>query len=198
MEYCNYNINDNIDDDDDDSTDDIDDTIDDDDDGPLISASEGLSSETLAMLGQLGFEGFSNNADVNDTMSFMSNGDPIRKNIQDLAVTENEDALSVLKNEGVVRLSSILSPELCKKCVISILNALSLKIDAGTDHYDSNICNGFGNVDASFKRWDMYLDNKDDAIAESYDNMFDKNDSILNVLFDTLFEGQGIIKLALS
>jgi hypothetical protein len=44
----------------------------------------------------------------------------------------------------------------------------------------------------------MYLDNKDDAIAESYDSMFDNNDSILNVLFANLFDGQGSIKLALS
>jgi len=189
MEYCNYN-DDNIDNNIDDNIDTNDD--DDNDDDPLISASEGLSSEVLAMLGQLGFEGFSNN--TNDTMSFMTNGDPIRRQIQDLAVTFPVDALSVLKNEGVVRLSSILSPDLCKKCVISILKTLSLKIDAGTDHYDSNINNGFGNVDASFNRWDMYLDNKDDAIAESYDSMFDNNDSILNILFANLFDGQGIIK----
>lgn len=150
-----------------------------------LTAAEGLSKETLAMLGALGLI-----KDENErtNMIYMTNGDPERLNLKDLDATAAVDAIEALKQNGVVRINNILSSDLCDACVTSIEASLALAIAAGTDHFCSTEKTGFGNVDIPGCRWDMYLDNKD-AIADSYRNMLSKG-SVLRLIFDELFEGQ--------
>jgi len=157
---------------------------DDDDNMERIKASE-LSKETLEMLTLLGLNQDNNN---NGDIIFLNNGDPSRRDLHNLIATDPIDAVNVLKNEGVVRLNNILSTDLCDKCIISILNTLSLAINEGTDHFGSS-SKTFGNIDANYNRWDMFVNKSDISIAESYLSMFDNKNSVLNLIFDQLFDG---------
>ena len=150
---------------------------------PRLTALEGLSPETLAMLGLLGFLKKENES---ANVKFISNGDPERLHLEELFETDAADTLAALKENGVVRINNILSSDLCDACVVSIESTLAVAIQEGTDHYGN--C-GFGNVDIPGCRWDMYLENET-AIAESYIYMLGEKGSVLNVLFDALFEGQ--------
>ena len=115
---------------------------------------EGLSADTLALLMNL-VPGLSltGEADVG------ANIDPTRdeSNLKPLDKTEPGNAVSIFNTDGVVKIASVLNNVLCDRILNSINECLQKAQENGTDFFDEERLNGFGNVDSSDMRWDMFL-----------------------------------------
>jgi len=73
----------------------------------------------------------------------------------------SRDAVATLLEEGVVRLNSVLSPELCDLCLATIeANLLAADYDGGAVNSIGGRNVGFGNVFSRQNRFDMYLKNE--------------------------------------
>jgi len=167
------------------SDDDDEDRSDDDDSSSgILNPEEALSPSTLALLRDLHLIPTQQNRTISD-------GDPERLsiNILNLESTPALEAVEVLKRDGVVRLNNVLTGQLCDDCRTSINSDLLHASNNGTDHYSETESNGFGNVDSSHHRWDMYLHDIG-SYAASMTCMFGESSTALNSLFSELFHGQ--------
>jgi hypothetical protein len=99
----------------------------------------------------------------------------------ELAYTIKSEAEAVLLADGIVRLESVLSNELCDECLVRINKELLLS-DQGYD------CNGFGKVHARDCRYDMYLEN-DGVFKDALTEML-CGGSAMEMLFDSLFSAE--------
>lgn len=173
-----------------------------------VDLSEGLSSEALAAL--LAFMSPKSGAVLASPMSDglcmkepltaaamaaeISNAfdqkrsDPERTPANIEATEKIKDVINTLKKDGVVRMNRILELSLCDRCVADINSALLHAKVSGFDHYSEEEVTGFGNVDASGNRWDMYLKNTG-SYKESIMSMFSMPTSPLRQVFSELFAG---------
>ena len=180
-----------------------------DSDGEVISAQNGLSSETLAALMQFldpKEQSSSENEPkdeflcvaysekdydvINATLARLTaqgeaNVVPViietKRNIQSAYCSQIVDANSDLLNDGFVRLDHILSDDLCDRCLLSINESLKLSVDTGNDVYSAYDETGFGNVYSRDCRWDKYLTN-DGVYHESLCHMLGSPLSDLSIL----------------
>ena len=154
------------------------------DEDSILNPEEALSPSTLALLRDLHFQ-------IPQQRTSLQDGDPERLsiNILNLEETEPLHAAAVLRRDGVVRLNNVLTSQLCDECRASISSDLLIASNNGTDHYSETESNGFGNVDSSHHRWDMYLHDIG-SYAASITWMLGESSTALNSLFGELFHGQ--------
>lgn len=145
-----------------------------------ITLEDGLSAETYAILLK-----YMQSNDINNT-SNNDNVDPTRSDLSDIQSSNLANVLENFKTHGVIRLNNIVPKELCDKCLFSINESLHQATELGIDYYSSDKEMGFGNVDSSDLRWDMYL-NYEDIYKELMIHLFGDHNSILNQTFRLLF-----------
>ena len=172
-----------------------------DSDGGGISLTEGLSAEALAALFSFvvtpagdGDQAPSSCVTSDNMMSDkigqhldQTKGDPTRTAMTALKVSDPADALDDLESRGVIRLNGVLSAEFCDKCLAETNRLLLVSQLGGTDHFVESRATGFGNVDASTKRWDMFLPHVG-CFYDAMTSMLGKSTPLTN-LFEALFEG---------
>ena len=146
---------------------------------------EELSADVLSLLRNMGLVSAPRDIDR------MENGDPVRAEgtVEDMEATEPGLACGVLVRDGVVRVNNVLSSASCLACSSDIDASLAVAVAAGSDHYVPDRSTGFGNVDASGLRWDMYLDGEADPHAAALTELLGLS-TPLDVLFEALFQGR--------
>ena len=192
-----------------------------DSDGEVISAQDGLSSDTLAALMQFLDPKVQSSLEnepkdeflcvaysekdydvINATLARLTAKSeatiaPVltetRRNIQSAHCSQIVDASSDILNDGFVRLDHILSDDLCDRCLLSINESLKLSVDAGNDVYSAFDETGFGNVYSRDFRWDKYLTN-DGVYHESLCHMLGSPLSDLSILFSTIFSKNACVE----
>lgn len=155
------------------------------DGGEVIKATDVLSSATLeALLDYLKIPKADNNEICVEAFK-QQEQNPYRQPLP-LEVTDYSDALTVLKENGIVRINNILPPELCDVCLLAVNEKLAVAVQAGTDHFSEASQNGFGNIKPNEYRWDMFLDYSPPYSA-ALSSMLGETDSLLSRLFSELF-----------
>ena len=130
-------------------------------------------------------------ASTPNSLAKLKNGDPVRDEdkIGDIDPTEPSRACEVLVRDGVVRLNGCLNGLLCDECSVAIDEALAFAVALNRDYYVANERTGFGNVDASSCRWDMFLDGEKECHSKALSELLAES-TPLNVLFEALFQSR--------
>ena len=93
----------------------------------------------------------------------------------------------ILIEDGVVRIPNLLSERLCD-LLRDEVNAGIFKEQTQNNNNSTEV-NGFGNVINRLHRWDMYLKNEG-VTNECLNDLFDRREKPLPILFHHLFDGQ--------
>lgn len=97
---------------------------------------------------------------------------------------ENNMAWDVLRRAGVVRLTDVLSSQLCYDCLARI-NALLIDADNVEANHESHTEKTFGNVLSRENRYDLFL--RPEGCIQTALQQLLQNDASLRLLFDQLF-----------
>lgn len=106
------------------------------------------------------------------------------RNVSALEVTSEEDLITKLIHDGIVRMNNVLSSALCDELLASINEKLAQDI---ANHVDMSRVTGYGNVLCRDNRWDLYLNLTDDVNNRVLCALFGDTSSIFGHLISDLF-----------